>query len=36
MVLNATFNNIFSYIVAVRYTGEGNRSARRKPPTYRK
>ena len=26
----------FSYIVAVRFIGEGNQGTRRKPPTYRK
>ena len=36
MVSNATFNNIFSYIVAVCFIGEGSRSAQRKPPTCRK
>ena len=35
MVFNATFNNIFSYIVAVSFIGGGNRSTRRKPPTCR-
>ena len=30
MVFNATFNNIFSYIVAVRFIGGGHRSTRRK------
>jgi len=36
MVFNATFNNIFSYIVAVSFIDGGNRSTRRKPPTFRK
>ena len=35
-VFNATFNNIFSYIVAVSLIGEGNQSTQRKPPTCRK
>jgi len=32
MVLNATFNNhqVFNYIVAVSFTGGGNRNTRRK------
>jgi hypothetical protein len=30
------FQQYFSYIVAVRFTGGGNRSIRRKPPTCRK
>jgi hypothetical protein len=33
MVFNATFNNIFNYIVAVSFIGGGNRSIRRKQPT---
>jgi hypothetical protein len=33
VVFNATFNNIFSYIVAVSFTGGGNQSTRSKPPT---
>ena len=36
MVFNTTFNNIFSYIVAVSFIGGGNRRTRRKPPTCRK
>ena len=36
MVINATFNNIFSYIVAVSFIAGGNRRTRRKSPTYRK
>jgi len=36
MVFNATFNNISVIIVAVSFIGGGNRSARRKPLTYRK
>ena len=35
MVLNATFNCIF-VIVAVSFIGGGNRSTRKKPPTYDK
>jgi hypothetical protein len=31
-----TFNNIFGYIVAVRFIGGGNRSTWRKPSTCRK
>jgi len=34
MVFNAIY--YFSYIVAVSFIGGGNRSTRRKPPTYRK
>jgi hypothetical protein len=36
MVFNATFNNIFSYIVVVSFIGGGNRSTWRKPPTCHK
>jgi hypothetical protein len=36
MVFNATFNNIFSYIVAVSFIGGRHRSTRRKPQTCRK
>jgi len=36
MVFNTTFNNIFSYIVAVSSIGGGNLSTRIKPPTCRK
>jgi hypothetical protein len=36
MVFNATFNNIFSYIVAVSFIGGGNRSTQRKPLTCHK
>ena len=36
LVVNATFNNIFSYIVAIRFIGGGNRNTRRKPPACRK
>ena len=37
MVFNATFNQqYFSYIVALSFTGGGNRSTRRKPTTCRK
>jgi len=36
MVFNATFQQYFSYIVAVSFIGGGNGSTRRKPPTYRK
>jgi hypothetical protein len=36
MVLNATFNNISGYIMAVSFMGGGNWSTRRKPLTYRK
>ena len=32
MMFNATFNNYFSYIVAVSFIGGENRSIRRKPP----
>ena len=30
------FQQYFSHIVAIRFTGEENRSIRRKPPTFRK
>jgi len=30
------FQQYFSYIVAVSFIGDGNRSTRRKPPTCRK
>ena len=33
MVFNATFNNNFSYIVAISFIGGGNPSTWRKPPT---
>ena len=36
MVINVTFSNIFSYIVAVSFIGGANSSARRKPLTYQK
>ena len=36
MVLNAIFNNYFSYIVAVSFIGGGNQSTWRKTPTCRK
>jgi len=36
MVFNATFHNIFSYIVAITFIGAGNRSTREKPPICRK
>jgi hypothetical protein len=36
MVFNATFQQYFSYIVAVNLIFGGNRSTRRKPPTCRK
>jgi hypothetical protein len=36
MVHNATYKQYLSYIVAVSFIGEGNRSTRSKPPTCRK
>jgi hypothetical protein len=36
MVFNATFQQYFSYVVAVSFIGGGNRSTRRKPPTCRR
>jgi hypothetical protein len=36
MVFNATFNNIFSYIVVINFIARGNRSTRWKPTTCRK
>jgi len=36
MVLNATFQQYFSFILAGSFIGGGNRSTRRKPPTCRK
>jgi hypothetical protein len=36
MVFNATFQQYFSSIVVVSFIGGGNRSTRRKPPSYRK
>jgi hypothetical protein len=36
MLFNATFNNISVYFVAVNFTGGGNQSTQRKPPTWRK
>jgi hypothetical protein len=36
MVFNATFNNIFSYIVVVSFIGGGNRRTQRKPLTCHK
>ena len=36
MVFNATFNNISAIYLVVSFIGGGNRSTRRKPPTYYK
>jgi len=36
MMFNVTFQQYFSYIVAVSFIGGGNRSIRRKPPTLHK
>jgi hypothetical protein len=36
MVVGFTFQQYFSYIVAVSFIGGGNRSTQRKPPTCRK
>jgi len=36
VMVSNTFQIYFSYIVADSYIGRGNRSTRRKPPTYRK
>lgn len=36
MVINATFNYIYNYIVVVRFIDLGNRIIRRKPPTCNK